>query len=160
MKLWQFLLLAILCLAIQYLLPQVWRPLLYIDFFLVFVFHASRAVSSTKSVWQGFLAGLLQDLALSGLYPLGLQAIAKMTVGLLANFAGRHLNMDHPGVQTLFVFGFACLNNGLVYFLFTIFGQTCPMQSFLAMLFGAACTALINFPIWIISSPPVQDGAR
>lgn len=157
MKFWQFLVLSLVCTAVQYLLPQLWQPFMYLDFFLLLVFHTGRVSRTVPAIWRGFLAGLLQDLTLSGLYPVGLQAATKMIVGLLARWVGQRMNVDHLGLQSLIVFSLACLNNGLILFLFSIFGQTCPVQSYLPLLFGAACTALVNFPVWMATARSPQE---
>lgn len=142
--------LLVVSLGIQFVLPQLWPPLRYVDFVLLLVFHAGRGSTARRSLLQGWLAGLAQDLTLSTLYPLGLQATTKMLVGLVASVANRQLNMDHLGVQMLLIFGLAGMNNWLMVGIFSVFGQVCPEQSGQYLWLGAAVTALLNTPIWLV----------
>jgi rod shape-determining protein MreD len=151
-KNWQFALLGLLCLGLQFTLPQLWPPLRYVDFFLVLVYQASIRTSGLGATGRGWIAGLCQDLALSTYYPVGAQATAKMTVGLLASVAGRLINLEHPGIQTAFVLLFGCLNNGLVLLVFLIFGQPLPVRSLFPLLLGVIATAILNLCIWLVAS--------
>ena len=152
MKNWLFALLALLCLGLQFTLPQLWPPLRYVDFFLVLVYQASIRTSCLGATGRGWIAGLCQDLVLSTYYPVGAQATAKMTVGLLASVTGRLINLEHPGIQTAFVLLFGCLNNGLVLLVFLIFGQPMPVRSLFPLLLGVIATAILNVCIWLVAS--------
>lgn len=152
MKIWTFAILTLLCLGLQFTLPQLWAPLRYVDFFLVLVYQASVRTSCLNAVGRGWVAGLCQDLALSTYYPVGTQATAKMIVGLLASAAGRLINLEHPGIQTAFVLLFGCINNGLVLLLFLIFGQPPPVRSLFPLLLGVIATAMLNICIWLVAS--------
>lgn len=143
-------------LALQYLLPQVWSPLLYIDFPLILVFQTSRRAGSMKGTLHGWSAGLGQDLLLSSAYPVGLQATTKMLVGVLSSQFTKNLNMDHPGIQSLMVFALTALNHFLTQAIFEVYGQKCPVSGILPILFCAAFTALANFPIWWITARHVK----
>ncbi|HQK89484.1 MAG TPA: hypothetical protein PLU25_17815, partial [Acidobacteriota bacterium] len=59
MKTWVFLLLLIVATGMQYVLPQVWAPLRFMDFILILTFHAATRSTPLQSVWRGWLAGLL-----------------------------------------------------------------------------------------------------
>jgi len=63
--------------------------------------------------------------------------------------AGRTINLEHPGIQTLFVLLFGCLNNGVVLLLFTIFGQPSPVRNVLPLLVGVIATAMVNIVLWL-----------
>lgn len=152
MKNWRFAILTLLCLGLQFTLPQLWPPLRYVDFFLVLVYQASLGTSCLNAVGRGWIAGLCQDLVLTTYYPLGVQATAKMSVGLAASVTGRLINLEHPGIQTAFVLLFGCLNNGLVLLLFVIFGQPPPVGNLLPLLLGVIATAILNLCIWLVAS--------
>jgi rod shape-determining protein MreD len=151
-KNWTFAFLLLACAGLQYLLPQIWAPLRYVDFFLILVFHAAIGTSNLGAVGRGWCAGLVQDLILSTYYPLGIQASAKMTAGLLAAVTGRLINLDHPGIQTIALLVLGCLNNGLVLLLFLIFGQPIPVRNLGSLLVGVLATAMVNVAIWWVSS--------
>ena len=157
MKNWVFLLLLIGAAGLQYVLPQVWAPLRFMDFILILTFHTAIRSTKVQAVWRGWLAGMVHDLTLSPLYPLGIQATTKMAVGFVSCLAGRRINMDHPGIQSLFVFVLACANNLAVVALFIIFGQTCPAQSIIPLLLGAAVTACGNVVVRLLIIRPPAD---
>ena len=130
------------------MLPQVWTPLRYIDFTLLLVFHSGRSSPPRRALCLGWLAGLAEDLTLSNLYPLGLQATTKMITGLLASVLTRFFNMEKLLFQTALIFILGFLNNCMVMGIFSIFGQTCPLQSWTDMTFSAAFTALVNIAVY------------
>jgi rod shape-determining protein MreD len=156
-KSWVFILWLAAAAGLQYVLPQVWAPLRFVDFILILTFHAAIRSTGTQAVWRGWLAGLVHDLTLSPLYPVGVQATAKMAAGLVSSLAGRRVNMDHPALQSLFVFVLAAANNFLVQLVFIIFGQTCPAQSFIPLLLGAAVTACGNVVVRLVIARPPAD---
>jgi len=150
MKYWFFLCLLALALGIQLFLPQLLPLARYIDFPLLLVFYTARISSPRRTVVQGWLAGLAQDLSLSSLYPLGLQGISKMTVGTLTGFLSRHLNTDPLWIQMLLLFGMALLNNWLVVLLFAVFGQQAPLNSAYPVIFSAAATTVCYVPVYFV----------
>lgn len=137
----------------QFFLPQLWSTLAYLDFFLLVAFHTGRQTGANRAIGAGFIAGLIQDLLMTGSYPLGIQAIPKMITGGLAYLTGRNFNTDHPVIQAALVLGLSLLNHLLVIGLFVIFGQECPSGGLWPALFGAALTTLFNFPAGLLAAP-------
>lgn len=147
-----FVLFLLACVSLQLFLPHVWRVFVFTDFFMVLVFQAGRLSSPRTAVWFGWVAGFAQDVLMLAAYPAGLQSCSKMVVGFLSSKAGRttSLNMDHPFAQSLFILLFSLFNGAFILGVFAVFGQTCPVQSFLPLFFGATCNALLNFPISLL----------
>lgn len=149
MKIWVFLSLLLLTLGVQFTLPQILPLFRYVDLPLILVVWATRRATPRRALWQGLAVGLAQDMTLSPIYPIGAQALSKMTVGLITQGSTRVFNTDHPAVQFLLVFGLASLNNWLIVGLFAAFGQPLPLPPDWRLVTAAAATALLNLPIWL-----------
>lgn len=152
MKAGRFLLLLAGCLMLQRMASELWQGTVYTDLVLLLVFLVGRISSDRAAVTYGWLAGLCQDLGFPSTYPMGVHAISKMTVGYISHYLTKGLNMDHPGLQSLMIFFLTFLDQGILAGLFVIFGQTNPVHGWLPILFGAAFNALLNFPIWWLST--------
>jgi len=151
MRFWYFTPLVLVGVGFQYLLPQAWAGFRFIDVLLIITFHSVQGVPTRQAVFRGWFVGMVHDLALSPLYPLGVQSTAKMVTGLLANLVGRHFNVDQPAIQACCVIGLTMLNGLLVQGLFLIFGQVCPVQGLLPLLLGAAMTTLVNLLVGLVT---------
>lgn len=151
MRFWYFIPLVLAGVGGQYLLPQAWAGFRFIDVLLIITFHSVQGVLTRQAVFRGWFVGLVHDLALSPLYPLGVQSTSKMITGLLANLVGRQFNVDQPAIQAVCLFGLTILNGLLVQGLFLIFGQVCPVQGFLPLLLSAAMTTLVNLIVGLVT---------
>lgn len=148
----RFGILLVVTFLLQLLLPQVWAVFSYADFFILLAFHTARRTPGASALGLGFTAGLVQDATFSHVFPLGIQAFAKMTLAYLTLLLSRRLNLEHPGLQVSAIFLFTVFNILTVAFFFVIFGRLSPIRDFLPILFSSTVNAFLSVPAWALSS--------
>ena len=148
---WRFATFLFLTLLFQITLPQAWSVFSYCDLFILMAFQMGLRSRGTQALFYGFTIGLLQDLTLSSMFPVGIQALAKMNIAGLSCQLSRRMNFNSLLLQSGAVFLYSVLNLLLIAAFYIIFGKTSPLQSTLPILFSGAVNVVINIPVWASS---------
>ena len=84
----------IISIVLQLSLPEVWRPLSYIDFPLVVVVYLALQRDAWKALVVATLAGLIVDSASGGL--VGAGGFSKTLTAFIIYFAATRVNLENP----------------------------------------------------------------
>lgn len=137
-------------LFLQAYLPRIWRPLGILDLPLIVVLYFSISWRSRISgTLFGTVVGLLQDLP--GNQYIGVNGIAKATIGYAAASIGVKVDVENFITRGLMNFGFCLLQSALLFCIeHFLLGETGYSAKPLHELSRAAINAAVAVPVFFV----------